>query len=138
MRKKQHKSGKREGAIVIREIEPRERKEAGGERVAKVEAERPRPQNMAEARERVIDAVLEKAEAIARALAKCGSDGQLAHAKYLFELAGIHPAGEKLTGKPEESEESATYNLLKRHGFITGAEDVDISGQKEDGIDDVK
>jgi len=94
--------------------------------------------NPAEALQKVTEIVCSKAEAIVTGLANADAGGHLATAKYLFEIAGIYPAGEKTIVQPEESEESFTYNFLKRHGFLPEAENASVGDQKENGSYAVK
>jgi hypothetical protein len=137
MPKKPNKFRKSKKAVSIREGVPRRHERAEADRVD-AESTPAKAMNSAEALQRVIDIVCAKAEAIARGLANAGAKGQLAQAKYLFEIARIYPAGEKMTASREENEESFTYNFLKRHGYLPEAENASVSGQKEDGIDAVK
>lgn len=79
------------------------------------------PMNAAEAREEVAKLVWNSASAIAEKLIELAKEGQLGHAKYLFEMAGIHPSNpEEVSAKPEESE---IYSWLKELGLPTGGQE---------------
>jgi hypothetical protein len=87
------------------------------------------PVNAAEAREEVAKLVRSRAVAITEKLIELAKEGQLGHAKYLFEVAGIHPSNpEEASSKPEESE---IYNWLKELGLPTGRQEKDTA--QEDG-----
>jgi hypothetical protein len=73
------------------------------------------PPDTAQARENVKQRVRRAAGEIAEGLITAAKDGQLAQAKYLFEMAGLHPATEE--AKPREN--SLAYILLKRLGLPT-------------------
>jgi len=51
---------------------------------------------------------------IALALLEAAKGGQLAHAKYLFEVAGIYPKGDE--NEASRDKESLTYRVLKEFG----------------------
>jgi hypothetical protein len=54
---------------------------------------------------------------IAVALLEAAKSGQLAHARYLFEMAGIYPKVDE--GAGGGGEESLTYRLMKELGLPT-------------------
>jgi len=76
--------------------------------------ERPAPRDMVEARKNISDAVRSSAMDIIGALIQKAEDGEVAPAKYLFEMVGLHPATEETTSKPEDS---LAYTLLERMGL---------------------
>lgn len=83
-----------------------------------------KPVSAAEAREKVAQLVWGNAGAIAEKLITVTlSDGQLGNVKYLFEMAGIHPASSEVTtSKPEES---LVYSWLKELGLQAGTQGKD-------------
>lgn len=70
------------------------------------------PKDAARARENVSDLVRKSAGAIANGLIEAAKSGQLAQAKYLFEVAGVYPAPEKA----RSGKDSVVYKLLERLG----------------------
>ena len=85
----------------------------------------------AQARENIKSKVRDSAEKIASGLIKVAEEGQLAPAKYLFEVAGVYPVTEE-TGLPEKS---LAYLLLKRLGLPTKPTDDDEHEVKsENGV----
>jgi hypothetical protein len=91
--------------------------ESGGDKSSneKHETATKKPTSAAQARESVERRVWEAAGEIADGLVEVATEGQLATAKYLFELAGVSPAAQE--GKPQEN--SLPYVLLKRLGLPT-------------------
>jgi hypothetical protein len=75
------------------------------------------PADVVQIRTNVNNMVWNSAETIATAMINAAKSGQLATAKYLFEVAGIYPATEETKGKPKE--DSLAYTLLKRLGLPT-------------------
>ena len=55
-------------------------------------------------------------------LVDAAKQGQVAPAKYLFEICGLFPAGEETA---EKKEDSLAYTLLKRMGLPTEPEPDD-------------
>jgi hypothetical protein len=92
--------GKSGARVVIREI------------VRKIE--RPVPKDMVEARKSISDVVRGSAMDIIVALIQKAEDGELAPAKYLFEMVGLYPPTEETSSKPEDS---LAYTLLQRMGL---------------------
>jgi hypothetical protein len=88
------------------------------------------PVTAGEAREKVAKLVWGSADAITKKLIEVATEeGQLGHVKYLFEIAGIHPAGsDETTSKPEES---VIYSWLKELGMPEGTQGKDA--RQEDG-----
>ena len=86
-------------------------------KVSIVKEEQPagKPPDAAQAREEVKGRVRRAAGDIADELIKVAMSGQLATAKYLFEVAGLYPA----TEEAEPQENSLAYILLKRLGLPT-------------------
>ena len=103
--------------------------ESGGKKSSDAKQETPekKPTNAAEARESVRSLVWDAAGDIAKGLVKAATDGQLATAKYLFEVAGVYPTTEET--RPQEN--SLAYILLKRLGLPT--EPKDEAGSKPAG-----
>ena len=75
------------------------------------------PAEIAQVRTKINNMVWNSAETIAKAMINAAKSGQLATAKYLFEVAGIYPATEETKGIPKE--DSLAYTLLKRLGLPT-------------------
>ncbi len=73
--------------------------------------------DMGAVRQRISKIVSGAAENITRKLVTKAKDGDLAHSKYLFEMAGVYPR-EEAAGKPPE-EESLAKTLLQRMGLPT-------------------
>jgi hypothetical protein len=90
------------------------------------------PVSAADARDKVARLVRGNAVAIANKLIEVATqEGQLGHVKFLFEMAGIHPAGlEEATSKPEES---VICSWLKELGMPTGTQDDKNVERQEDG-----
>jgi hypothetical protein len=68
-----------------------------------------------EVRQNIKNLVENSAVEITSGVIKKARDGQLAAAKYLFEVAGLHPSTEETRGKPEE--DSVVHGLWKRIGL---------------------
>lgn len=86
-----------------------------------------KPVSAAAAREKVARLVWGSAGAITEKLIELATEeGQLGQVKYLFEMAGIHPASsEPTSSKPEES---PIYSWLKELGLPAGMQDKDVAG----------
>jgi hypothetical protein len=80
------------------------------------------PMSLAEVRKVILDLVNTSAPAIALGLVGAAKEGQVAPAKYLFEVCGLFPVGEETA---EKQEDSLAYTLLKRMGLPTEPEAVD-------------
>ena len=76
-----------------------------------------KPVGVVQARENVADLVRNSAAEIAMGMIEGAKAGQLASAKYLFEVAGLYPATEET--EEERTEDSLAYTLLKRMGLPT-------------------
>ena len=75
------------------------------------------PVDIVDARENVTKLVRDAAIEIALGVIEGAKAGQLASAKYLFEVAGLYPAAEEAAAaRPEDS---LAYILLKRMGLPT-------------------
>jgi hypothetical protein len=74
------------------------------------------PKSLEEARKDVKARVRNSAGAIADGLIEAAKAGRLAEAKYLFEIAGVHPVSEE---PDSEGGESVTRSLLKSLGLPT-------------------
>lgn len=76
-------------------------------------------------REKISDLVGESAKDIANEVIKVAKTGQLASAKYLFEVVGLYPPTEETAVRPKE--DTLAHTLLKRMGLptepVTGDED---------------
>jgi hypothetical protein len=68
-----------------------------------------------EVRQNIKNLVENSAVEIASGMIEKARTGQLAAAKYLFEVAGLHPLTEETAGKPEE--DSVAHRLWKRMGM---------------------
>ena len=68
-----------------------------------------------EVRQNIRNLVENSAVEIASGMIKKARTGQLAAAKYLFEVAGLHPLTVETAGKPEE--DSVVHRLWKRIGL---------------------
>ena len=75
------------------------------------------PVDVVQARQDVADLVRDSAAEIAMGMIEGAKAGQLASAKYLFEVAGLYPATEET--EMERTEDSLAYTLLKRMGLPT-------------------
>jgi hypothetical protein len=76
-----------------------------------------KPVDVVQARANVADLVRNSAGEIAMGMIEGAKAGQLASAKYLFEVAGLYPATEET--EVERAEDSLAYTLLKRMGLPT-------------------
>lgn len=76
-----------------------------------------KPVDIVQARENVADLVRGSAAEIAMGMIEGAKAGQLASAKYLFEVAGLYPATEET--EVERTGDSLAYTLLKRMGLPT-------------------
>jgi len=75
-----------------------------------------------EVRENINSLVRGSAKDIAKKMIEVAKDtGQLALAKYLFEVVGLYPASEQTAGQPKE--ESLAQILLRRLGLPVGSEE---------------
>jgi hypothetical protein len=74
-----------------------------------------KPANIAQARRNIQALVKNSAVDITQKMIEAAKSGKVAPAKYLFELAGVHPMTEDT--RPEE--DSLAYVLLKRLGLPT-------------------
>jgi len=97
-------------------------------KVSIVKEEQPegKPPDAAQAREDVKGRVRRAAGGIADELIKVAMSGQLATAKYLFEVAGLYPA----TEEAEPQENSLAYILLKRLGLPTDPLDEETDSKE--------
>jgi Dual specificity phosphatase, catalytic domain len=73
--------------------------------------------DVARVRKNIHNMVWNSVEEIARSVIEAAKNGELAPAKYLFEVVGMYPATEESRGKPKE--DSPAYLLLKRLGLPT-------------------
>jgi len=78
------------------------------------------PATAAEALQRVASLVRGSADEITQKLIEVAKQGQLPHAKYLFEVAGVHPA--RPEGEAPKQEEPVIYSWLKELGLPTGTQ----------------
>ena len=88
-----------------------------------------KPVDMVKVRENINDLVTDSAEDIATEVIKVAKTGQLASAKYLFEVVGLYPATEETKAKPQE--DSLALTLLRRMGLPT--EPGDLRGRSGAG-----
>jgi hypothetical protein len=82
---------------------------------AKKSTGKKKAKDVVQVRENINDLVTESAEDIATEVIKVAKMGQLASAKYLFEVVGLYPATEQTAAMPVE--DSLAYTLLKRMGL---------------------
>lgn len=82
---------------------------------AKKSTGKKKAKDVVQVRENINDLVKESAEDIATEVIKVAKTGQLASAKYLFEVVGLYPATEQTAAMPVE--DSLAYTLLKRMGL---------------------
>jgi hypothetical protein len=75
------------------------------------------PADVERVRENIRNIVWNSAEAVVAKLIESAMTGQVAAAKYLFEMVGMNPAMEELGREP--AEESFALTLLKRLGLPT-------------------
>jgi hypothetical protein len=78
------------------------------------------PKDFIEARRNISDQVRGKAIGIVEKLIELAEDGEVAPAKYLFEMVGLYPATPETSSNPEDS---LAYTLLKRMGLPTDSEE---------------
>ena len=74
-----------------------------------------KPVDVVQARENVAALVRDSGSEIAMAMIESAKVGQLAAAKYLFELAGLYPATEET--EAVRGEDSLAHTLLRRMGL---------------------
>jgi hypothetical protein len=74
-----------------------------------------KPVDLARVRENINNLVGDSAEDIATQVITVAKTGQLASAKYLFEVVGLYPATEQTAAKPQEN--SLAHTLLQRMGL---------------------
>jgi hypothetical protein len=103
--------------VETKKTENEGREEVEGRRDKRSDEQREIPKNIAEARETTLRMVRESTPGIVAGLITAAKGGQVASAKYLFELAGLYPAVNDTSA--EEKEESLAYTLLKRLGLDT-------------------
>jgi len=92
-------------------------KEIRSESLASPTAQPEKAISAAAALQEIANLVKGQAGEIALGLLEAAKGGQLAHAKYLLEIAGIYPRGDE--NKASGGEESLTYRLLKEFGMPT-------------------
>ena len=88
-----------------------------------------KPKDMGAVRDRISHIVGHAATEITKKLVTKAEDGELAHSKYLFEMAGVYPAAEGAAKPPEE--ESLAKTLLQRMGLPTTPVVQDESGETQ-------
>ena len=76
-----------------------------------------KPVDMVRVRENINNLVGASAKDIANEVIKVAKTGQLASAKYLFEVVGLYPATEETAAKPLDH--SLAHTLLRRMGLPT-------------------
>jgi len=74
-----------------------------------------KPVDFVRVRQSIANLVGNSAKAIATEVIKVAKTGQLAPARYLFEVVGIYPKTEETEAKPQE--DSLAHTLLKRMGL---------------------
>lgn len=118
-KKRQKKQNPRPRIVFKREISEEESTQSAG-----------KPPGAAEALQTVSDLVRAYAGKITQGLIEQAKSGELAHARYLYELAGIHPASPEATAS--HPEESPTYKWLMELASTAEA------GDNEAGPKDVR
>lgn len=110
--------GTSKGEGKIRSLTERSAKEKSAEPIENVETTESakEPKSAEEARTDVRTRVWKSAGAITDGLIVAAKSGRLVAAKYLFEMAGVHPATE---GTTSDSEDSLAYAVLKSLGLPT-------------------
>jgi hypothetical protein len=92
------------------------------------------PVDMAQVRTEILNMVGNSAVAIAREVIDAALGGELAPAKYLFDIAGVHPAIEQ-TGESDPEGDSLAEILLKRMGLpvepVSQGEDFGSAGESQ-------
>jgi len=78
------------------------------------------PKDMVEARKNISDEVRLSAAGIVAGLIAKAKNGEVASAKYLFEMVGLYPATAETSSKPEDS---LAYTLLQRMGLEPGPDE---------------
>lgn len=84
---------------------------------AKESAESKKTADVVEVRQQITELVTEAAVEIATGVIAGAKSGQLASAKYLFEVAGLYPTTEETA--PPVPEHSLAHTLLRRLGLPT-------------------
>ena len=90
-----------------------------------------KPVDMVNVRENIHRLVGHSAEEIAAKVIEIAKDGQLASAKYLFEVVGVYPATEETKAKGPDS---LAYALLKRMGQPTERAAKDDNPEAGEGV----
>jgi hypothetical protein len=91
------------------------------------------PKDFAEVRRNFANEVRLASNGILRGLIAGAEGGQVAAAKYLFEVAGVYPANEEALAKPEES---IVFSLYKQ--LVEAHPNVIETGTAGDGAERVK
>jgi hypothetical protein len=100
-------------------------KKAGAKRPKKKSSSRGKsrkPVDLVKVRENISNLVGAQAEEMAGALVDEGKKGQLAHTKFLFEMAGIYPKAAEAEPGPDDSDDLARV-LLKELAFPQAGEE---------------
>lgn len=120
---------------MIKKTAKKTRKRAGKKSGKKKSTGNRKQMDPAKVREQITDLVKAEASDIAEAVIDLAAHGELAPAKYLFEMAGIFPKpaeGEQAT----EEEDCLAKTLLARLDGGKKAEEPDAAGAKEEkGVD---
>jgi len=90
-----------------------------------------KPVDMVKVRENIHRMVGHSAEKIAAKVIEIAKDGQLASAKYLFEMVGVYPVTEETKTKEPDS---LAYALLKRMRLATEAAVKDDNPEAGEGV----
>lgn len=114
----------RKGTVGLKKTKGKNKRE--GKKPAKKSTDKANPPKaIGEVRENISELVRGSAKDIAKEVIRVAKTGQLASARYLFEVAGLYPPAEQTGSKPDDS---LAHVLLKRMGLPT--EPV-ISGEDE-------
>jgi len=106
-----------------------EKKKAVKRRSAGKKAKEAKPADLGAVRQKITRIVSGAAENITKKLVNRAVDGELAHSRYLFEMAGVYPAGEAVESPAEE--DSLAKTLLERMGLPTTPVVDDESEEEE-------
>jgi hypothetical protein len=103
--------------VAIKKAKAKGKGKEAANKGAKESAESKKAANVIEVRQQITELVTEAAVEIATGVIAGAKSGQLASAKYLFEVAGLYPPTEETA--PPLPEHSLAHTLLRRLGLPT-------------------